>query len=177
MKENGATGLDGSTVAVTGHGVEAAPSADVRSPETYLGYRRTERFASPERLAHNSLKTYSPPAKPSLNDWGLSGEWNVGDESAVLQGSPAKIWFRFHSRDLHMVLSPANNSEPIRFKVKLDGAEPRNDSGADSAADGTGAVREPRLYQLIRQKDEIADRTFEIEFLDAGLKAFVFTFG
>ncbi len=177
LKENGATGLDGSTVAVTGHGVEAAPSADVRSPETYVGYRRTERFASPERLAHNSPKTYSPPEKPSLNHWGLSGQWNVGDESAALQGSPGKIWFRFHSRDLHMVLSPANNSEPVRFKVKLDSAEPRNDSGADSAADGTGAIREPRLYQLIRQKGEVEDRTFEIEFLDPGLKAFVFTFG
>jgi thiol-disulfide isomerase/thioredoxin len=177
LRENGATGLGGSTVAVTAHGVEAAASADVRSPETYVGYRRAERFASPERMAHNSAKTYGPPAKPSLNHWGLSGEWKVGEESAVLQAPAGKIWIRFHSRDLHMVLSPANNSEPVRFKVKLDGAEPSDDCGADSAADGTGAIREPRLYQLIRQKGEVVDRTFEIEFLDSGLKAFVFTFG
>ena len=104
LKENGATGLDGSTVSISADGVEAAPSADVRSPETYVGYRQAERFASPERLAQDSPKTYSPPARPSLNQWGLSGSWNVGAESAVLQAAPGKIVFRFHSRDLHLVL-------------------------------------------------------------------------
>ena len=112
-----------------------------------------------------------------MNEWGLSGSWEVGAESAVLQAAPGKIVFRFHSRDLHLVLAPTKNGEPVRFKVTLDGAAPRGDCGTDSAPDGTGEVREPRLYQLIRQKGAIEDRTFAIEFLDPGVQAFVFTFG
>ena len=178
LKENGATGLDGSTVGISADGVEAAASiGNERSPETYVGYRRAERFASPERLAHDSRKTYSPPGRPFLNQWGLSGSWNVGAESAVLQAAPGKIVFRFHSRDLHLVLSPTKDGRPVRFKVTLNGTAPGDNGGADSALDGTGEVREPRLYQLIRQKGEIEDRTFEIELLDPGVQAFVFTFG
>jgi hypothetical protein len=112
-----------------------------------------------------------------LNKWGLSGAWNIGAEGATLQEAPGKIMFRFHSRDLHMVLGPARSGETIRFKVKLNGVEPNDDCGTDSAPDGTGAVRKPRLYQLIRQKGHVEDRTFEIEFLDPGAQAFVFTFG
>jgi hypothetical protein len=112
-----------------------------------------------------------------LNEWGLGGSWNVGAESAVLQAAPGRIVFRFHSRDLHMVLAPAKNGQPVRFKVRLDGAAPGDDYGTDSAPDGSGEVREPRLYQLIRQKGQIKDRTFEIEFLDPGVQAFAFTFG
>jgi hypothetical protein len=149
----------------------------VQSPETYVGYGRAERFASRERFAPDSRRTYSPPASPSLNQWGLSGSWNVGSESAVLQAAPGKIVFRFHARDLHMVLGPAKDGKPIRFRVKLDGAAPRDDHGVDSAPDGTGEVRGPRMYQLIRQKGQVEDRTFEIEFLDPGIQAFSFTFG
>ncbi len=177
LKENGASGLDRSAVSVSADGVEALPSRDVQSPETYVGYRRAERFASPGRLAHNSLKTYSPPARPSLNRWGLSGSWNVGAESAVLQAASGAIVLRFHSRDLHLVLSPAENGEPVRFQVKLDGASPGAGCGADCDPHGMGAIREPRLYQLIRQKGRVEDRTFEIEFLDPGAQVFVFTFG
>lgn len=177
LKENGAAGLDRGTVRVSADGVEAAPSEDVQSTETYVGYRRTERFASPERLDRDSRKTYSQPARLSLNQWGLSGSWNVGAESAVLQAAPGKLVFRFHSRDLHLVLGPTKNGEPVRFKLKLDGIAPNDNCGADSAPDGTGEVREPRLYQLIRQKGQIEDQTFEIEFLDPGARAFVFTFG
>ena len=177
LKENGTTGLDGSTVSVSAGGVEAAPGGDVQSPETYVGYHRAERFASPERLAHGSPKTYSPPARPSLNQWGLSGSWSVGAESAVVQAASGKTVMRFHSRDLHMVLSPTKNGEPVRFRVKLEGTGLGDYCGVDSAPDGTGTVREPRLYQLIRQQGSIADRTFEIEFLDPGAQAFVFTFG
>jgi thiol-disulfide isomerase/thioredoxin len=177
LKENGAAGLDGSTVNISVEGVEAAPGRDVQSPETYVGYRQAERFASPERLAQGSRMTYSPPARLSLNRWGLSGSWNVGDESAVLQAAPGKIVFRFHSRDLHMVLGPTKDGKPVRFTVKLDGAAPGNDCGTDSGPNGSGEVREPRLYQLIRQKGRIEDRTFEIEFLDPGIRAFAFTFG
>ncbi len=177
LKESAAIGLDGSTVSVSAEGVEAAPSRDVQSPETYVGYRRAERFASPERLAHNSPKTYSPPARPSLNRWGFSGSWNAGAESAVVQQASGAIVLRFHSRDLHMVLSPTENGDPVRFQVKLDGAIPGDDCGADSDPDGMGTIREPRLYQLIRQRGQVKDRTFEIEFLDPGAQAFVFTFG
>ncbi len=177
LKENGAEGLDGSTVSVSADGVEAAPSRDVGSPETYIGYRRVERFASPGRLAHDSPKTYGPPTRLSLNRWGLNGSWNVGAESAVVQGASGAIVLRFHSRDLHMVLSAAKNGAPVRFQVKLDGAAPGDDCGADSDSEGMGAIREPRLYQLIRQKSQVEDRTFEIEFLDPGAQAFVFTFG
>jgi thiol-disulfide isomerase/thioredoxin len=177
LKENGATGLDGSMVSVSAEGVQAAPGADVHSPETYTGYHLAEHFASPERVAQDSRKTYSEPARPSLNQWGLSGPWNIGAEGIVLQAAPGKIVFRFHSRDLHLVLAPTKNGKPVRFKVTLDGSAPGDNCGSDSAPDGTGEVREPRLYQLIRQKGQIQDRTFEIEFLDAGAQAFDFTFG
>jgi thiol-disulfide isomerase/thioredoxin len=177
LKANGATGLDESTVRISADGVQAPPSGDERSPETYVGYHQAQRFASPERVAQDSRKTYSTPTTPSLNEWGLGGSWNVGAESGVLQSPPGRIVFRFHSRDVHMVLGPAKNGKPVRFKVTLDGTAPGQDSGADSAPDGTGEVREPRLYQLIRQKGLIKDRIVEIEFLDSGVQAFSFTFG
>lgn len=177
LQANGATGLDESIVRISVGGVEAPPSGDVQSPETYVGYRQAQRFASPERVAQDSRKTYSLPTTPSLNEWGLGGSWNVGAESGVLQSAPGKIVFRFHSRDLHMVLGPTKNGKPIRFKVKLDGIPPGDNCGVDSAPDGTGEIREPRLYQLIRQKGQVKDRTVEIEFLDPGVQAFSFTFG
>ena len=177
LQANGATGLDESAVRISTGGVEAPPSGDVLSPETYVGYRQAQRFASPERVAQDSRKTYSLPTTPSLNEWGLGGSWNVGAESGVLQTAPGKVAFRFHSRDLHMVLGPAKNGKPVRFKVKLDGMAPGDNCGVDSAPDGTGEIREPRLYQLIRQKGRVEDRTFEIEFLDPGVQTFSFTFG
>jgi thiol-disulfide isomerase/thioredoxin len=178
LKENGATGLNGSTVNVSADGVEAAPgNATAQSPETYIGYRRAEHFAPPERLAHDSRQTYNPPARLSLDQWGLSGLWNVGAESAELQAAPGKIVFRFQGRDLHLVLGPTKDGKPARFRVKLDGERPGGDCGTDSAPQGTGEVREPRLYQLIRQRGQVRDRNFEIEFLDPGVQAFVFTFG
>jgi thiol-disulfide isomerase/thioredoxin len=177
LSESGATGLDRSVTEVSGTGFEAAPSEDVRSPETYIGYRRGERFASPERVDEDTSNAYSAPVRPSLNQWGLGGTWNIGAESAVLQTAPGQITFRFHSRDLHIVLGPHKSGGPIRFKVKLDGAAPGTDCGSDSAPDGSGEVREPRLYQLIRQKGRVEDRTFEIEFVDSGVRAYSFTFG
>jgi hypothetical protein len=107
----------------------------------------------------------------------LGGSWNVGGESAELLGDTGKIVYRFHSRDLHMVLGPARTGGPVRFRVSLDGMAPRNNRGTDSASDGTGEIGEPRLYQLIRREGRVTDRTFEIEFLDTGVEAFSFTFG
>ena len=177
LRENGVTRLAADPVALSAVGIEAAPSSDVQSPETYVGYRRTERFASHERLSTNSRKTYTAPATLSLNQWGLGGLWHVGPESVVLQAAPGKIVFRFHSRDLHMVLGPAKDGTPVRFKVRLEGAAPGGDCGTDTSPDGTGEIREPRLYQLIRQKGRVLDRTFEIEFFEVGAQAFSFTFG
>jgi hypothetical protein len=164
-------------IRISADGAEAPPSGDVRSPETYVGYARAENFVSTERVAQDSPKTYSVPARPSVNQWGLGGSWNVGAESAVLQQAPGKIAFRFHSRDVHMVLAPAANGKPVRFKVRLDGAAPGGDHGVDANADGAGEIRQPRMYQLIRQKGPMRDRTFEIEFLDPAVQAFSFTFG
>ena len=181
LSENGAAGLNGSPVRISATGAEAPPSEDVRSPETYAGYVRTENFASPERMTRDSRKTYSLPPKLALNQWAFGGSWNAGPESATLEAAPGRIVFRFHSRDLHMVLGPAKNGSPVRFKIKLNGAAPGDNHGTDSGADGTGEVRQPRMYQLIRQKgsihDVINDVTFEIEFLDPGVEAFSFTFG
>jgi thiol-disulfide isomerase/thioredoxin len=177
LEQNGATDVDARIAFISAAGIEAAPGSDVESPETYIGYARAENFASPGRVAEDSPREYKLPASLSLNHWGLEGSWNVGGESAVLQTVPGKIAFRFYSRDLHLVLSPSENGRPIRFKVTLDGVAPGNNCGSDCGLDGTGEVREPRLYQLIRQKGQIQDHTFEIEFLDPGVQALDFTFG
>jgi len=177
LKESGASGFDESVVRVAGQGIEAAPSGTEQTPETYVGYRRGESYASPERQARDAARTYSLPERLRLNQWGLAGSWNIGPESAVLEAAGGRIAFRFHSRDLHFVLAPGKDGRPVRFKVKLDGAAPGDAHGVDSAPDGSGEVREPRLYQLIRQDGRVTDRTFEIEFLDPGVRAVVFTFG
>jgi thiol-disulfide isomerase/thioredoxin len=177
LKENGATGLDTSILRITAEGAEAPPSNDVRSPETYVGYARTENFASPEQMARASRRIYSAPSRIALNQWGLSGAWIVGAESGKLESAQGKIVFRFHSRDVHMVLGPASNGTPVRFKVKLNGEKPGDNHGFDSNANGEGQIREPRMYQLIRQRGAVKDATFEIEFLDAGVEVFSFTFG
>jgi len=125
LKGNGATGLATGATSVTAVGIEAAPDwGDARSPETYIGDRQAQNFASPERLHKDSLQVFSAPAKLSLNHWGLSGSWDVSAESAALQAVPGKIVFRFHSRDLHLVLAPAKDAKPVRFVVRLDGAAP-----------------------------------------------------
>ena len=178
LKENGATGLASGTTSISGVGIEAAPDwTDERSPETYIGYRQAQNFASPEKVHKDSNQIFSAPGKLSLNHWGLNGSWNVNVESAVLQAAPGKIVFRFHSRDLNLVLAPAKDGKPVRFVVRLDGAAPGENSGVDTGPDGSGEIREPRLYQLIRQKGRIEDRTFEIVFLDLGVHALDFTFG
>ncbi len=180
LKENGVD-VNDSVVTPSGSGIEAPPGGDEQSPETYVGYRRAERFASPEKVGRDYRKTYTAPANPALNDWGLVGSWLVDAESVTLQSAPGKIVFRFHSRDLHMVLGPGKNGKPVRFRVKLDGAAPGGNSGVDTVSDGSGEIAEPRLYQLIRQKgrvgSQIEDHTFEIQFLDPGVQAFSFTFG
>lgn len=177
LGEDGAAGLSGGAVRIFPEGVGAPPSDDVRSPETYAGYERAEGFASRERFAHDSRRNYSPPLMPGLNQWGLGGLWNVGAERGALDLAPGKVVFRFHSRDLHMVLGPAKHGRPVAFKVTLDGVPPGDNHGVDSRPDGSGEVLKPRLYQLIRQKGRVEDRIFDIEFLGPGVEVFSFTFG
>jgi thiol-disulfide isomerase/thioredoxin len=178
LKENEAVGLASGATSVSGVGIEAAPDwTEERSPETYIRYRQAQNFASPEKVRQNSIQVFSAPLKLSLNHWGLGGSWSVNAESAVLRVVPGKIVFRFHSRDLNLVLAPAKDGKPVRFVVRLDGNIPGENCGVDTAPDGSGEIRDPRLYQLIRQKGPIVDRTFEIEFLDLGVQALDFTFG
>ncbi|MXN79683.1 redoxin domain-containing protein [Burkholderia sp. 4701] len=155
----------------------AADSAEVRSPETYVGYARAEDFSSPGGVVRDAAHRYDAPARPGLNDWGLAGTWQVGAEHAALAAPAGRIVYRFHARDLHLVLGPDANGRPVRFRVTLDGAAPGAAHGADVDAQGYGTVTGQRLYQLVRQAGPIADRTFSIEFLDAGVHAYAFTFG
>jgi cytochrome c biogenesis protein CcdA/thiol-disulfide isomerase/thioredoxin len=150
-----------------------AAIASIRSPETYIGYWRADRFVSPGGQARDSAKTYGP-APLDLNDWSLEGNWTIKRQSGVLNSAPGAISYRFHSRDLHLVLSAP---KPVRFRVTIDGKEPGADAGVDVKPDGTGVVTNERLYQLVRQRGEVRDRTFRIEFLDPGAEAFAFTFG
>jgi thiol-disulfide isomerase/thioredoxin len=178
LKENGATSLSGAAINVSAAGAQAAPdNKDIRSPETYIGYQRAEHFASTEPIGQDARKAYTPRPRLSLNEWALSGTWRVGAESAVLRTGSGKIVFRFHARDLHLVLGPTKDGKPVRFTAKLDGTPPGEDHGSDTDASGAGTVQGHRLYQLIRQKGTVEDRTFEIEFLDPGVQAFAFTFG
>ena len=168
----------GDIVTVAGQGPQAAPDErDLRSPETYVGYAKAESFASPGGAAAGAAKAYQAPPILRLNHWGLAGVWNVGGEFATLSEPSGSVRFRFHARDLHLVLGPSAQGQPVRFRVKLDGAPPGADHGVDVDAEGWGRVEQPRLYQLVRQVRPVADRTFEIEFLDPGVRAFVFTFG
>jgi hypothetical protein len=166
----------GSMSRAQGTGAEAQSNfAEIGSPETYIGYYRADRFASPGGLIHDQPKTYEA-APLKLNQWSFEGRWVDQRQSARSLAAGAKISFRFHARDLHLVLGSASG-KPVRFRVTLDGASPGGDAGVDSNARGTGVVTNQRLYQLIRQKGPIRDRTFTIEFLDPGVEAFSFTFG
>ena len=157
-------------------GTEAAAEFNqIRSPETYIGYSRAERFVSPGGLLHDAPKTYAG-APLALNDWSLEGHWIDNRQSARSLAATAKISFRFHARDLHLVLGSASG-KPVRFRVTVDGKAPGADGGVDVRPDGSGLVTGQRLYQLVRQKGGVTDRTFTITFLDPGAEAFSFTFG
>jgi cytochrome c biogenesis protein CcdA/thiol-disulfide isomerase/thioredoxin len=165
-------------VQVAASGSQAAPDfANVASPETYIGYARQQNYVSPQKILPAGPQLYSAPSRPTVNQWGLAGNWNVSDEHAALVAAPGKVIFRFHARDLHLVLGPGKNGKPVRFRVRIDRTSPGGDHGDDTDEQGAGVVKEYRLYQLIRQKGKVEDRTFEIEFLDPGVQAFAFTFG
>jgi len=179
LKErNAQQALPEGIVSVQAKGAEAAADMDeVQSQETYVGYERAQNFASPGGLNQDDAQVYAIPAHLDLNEWALAGKWVDHGQIAALDSAKGRIAFRFHARDLHLVLGPAADGRKIRFRVTIDGKAPGDDHGVDTDANGEGIVTEDRLYQLVRQKGAIADHTFTIEFLDPGVQAFAFTFG
>jgi cytochrome c biogenesis protein CcdA/thiol-disulfide isomerase/thioredoxin len=167
-----------SVINVAATGAEAAADAQsAQSPETYIGYLRAENFASPGGFNEDAPQLYRAPAQLKLNEWALTGRWKDEGQIATLLNAGGGIVFRFHARDLHLVLGPVGDGKPLRFRVTLDGKPPGEDHGADCDAEGYGTVTESRLYQLIRQKSGVRDRVFRIEFLAPDVQAFAFTFG
>jgi thiol-disulfide isomerase/thioredoxin len=165
-------------VSVTADGLEAAADwASLRSAENYLGYGRTENFASPGGVRPDQAHVYALPDQLGLSQWALSGDWTTGEEAATLNAASGQIACRFHARDLNLVMGPAAPATAVRFRVLLDGQLPGESHGADVDGQGEGTVREQRVYQLIRQPGPVADRTFGITFLDPAAQAYCFTFG
>ena len=178
LAEAGMSGFDQELVSVDAQGAEAPADWDsLRSVETYLGDVRSENFASPGGAKLDEACLYTAPEQLRLNQWALAGEWTMGSEATVLHAANGRIAFRFHARDLHLVMGPATRGTSVRFRVFLDGQAPGDAHGTDVDEQGHGTVSDQRLYQLIRQPGHIADRQFEIAFLDAGVEAFAFTFG
>ncbi|POA20969.1 MULTISPECIES: cytochrome c biogenesis protein DipZ [unclassified Pseudomonas] len=178
LREAGAKTVADGLINADAQGVQQAPDMNqVLSPETYVGYQRAEHFVPETGLVPDKVATYNPPANLTLNDWSLGGQWAVGAERATASAPASRIVYRFHARDLHLVLGPGADGKPVRFNVSIDGQAPGDAHGVDVAADGSGRVTEQRLYQLVRQTDEVKDRTFTIEFLDPGVSAYAFTFG
>jgi thiol-disulfide isomerase/thioredoxin len=178
LAEAGTGGLDHEVVSVDPAGAEAvADWSDLRSAENYVGYERTENFASPGGARPDKRHDYAAPARLRLNHWALSGNWMIGREGIVLNPATGRITYQFHARDLHLVMGPAVRGSSVRFRVLIDGEPPGAAHGVDVDEEGNGTVTEPRMYQLIRQKKPIVDRQFEIQFLNSGIEVFSFTFG
>lgn len=179
LRENGlGGGVSNEPVSVNGRGLEAAADwRSLRSGENYIGYARTQNFASPGGATSDKPRVYALPARLRLNDWALSGNWTVKSEATVLNEPNGSIAYRFHARDLHLVMGPATPGKSVRFRVRIDGQPPGAAHGTDIDEQGNGTVTEQRLYQLIRQPTPITDRQFEIEFLGPGVEAYAFTFG
>jgi thiol-disulfide isomerase/thioredoxin len=178
LNEAGAGGSGDDLVSVDARGLEvAADWGSLKSPENYVGYERTQNFASPGGAMLDKPRMYELPARLRLNEWALSGDWTVKKDATALNKANGSIAYRFHARDLHLVMGPAAPGTSVRFRVLIDGQPPGAAHGTDVDEQGYGTVTEQRLYQLIRQPKPIADRQFEIEFLGPGVEAFAFTFG
>jgi thiol-disulfide isomerase/thioredoxin len=178
LTEAGASGIGNELVSVDPHGAEAAADwVDLRSEENYVGYERTQNFASPGGEKPDKRYEYSAPSQLRLNHWALSGQWTMGREAIVSNQPNGRIVYRFHARDLNLVMGPGDAKRPAQFRVSIDGQPPNGAQGVDVDDQGNGTVREPRMYQLVRQPSPVVDRQFEIQFLDAGVEAFSFTFG
>jgi thiol-disulfide isomerase/thioredoxin len=177
LTEAGIRDVGDELVSVDGVGIEAgADWESLRSPETYVRYARTSNFASPGGL-RDTRNVYTAPSRIGLNEWALSGDWTVERYAAVLNAADGRIAFRFHARDLHLVMAPAAGVASVRFRVLIDGQPAGADHGIDVDEQGDGKVIEPRLYQLVRQRGHVSERTFEIAFLDPAVEVYAFTFG
>ncbi|TSD77031.1 cytochrome c biogenesis protein DipZ [Pseudomonas sp. KBS0710] len=178
LREAGATNVAGGLIEADAKGVQQAPDMnEVQSPETYLGFQRAENFVTTGTLGTDTVVNYPAAGHLALNNWTLEGQWNVGGQQATLDQAGGRVVYRFHARDLHLVLGPGADGKPVRFKVTIDGQAPGDAHGTDVAPDGSGTVTEQRLYQLVRQPAGVKDRTFSIEFLDPHVSAYAFTFG
>lgn len=177
LAEAGKADVARGIVDVKADGVQAAAdTAEVQSPETYVGYARAENFLPADGLVKDAAHDYQLQ-KTSLNQWGLTGNWTVGDEMAVSNTGDGGIFYTFHARDLHLVLGPGADGKPVRFQVTIDGKAPGESHGTDTDAEGNGTITGQRLYQLVRQHGPVADHTFQIRFLEPGVQAYAFTFG
>jgi thiol-disulfide isomerase/thioredoxin len=177
LGEGGREGIGDELVFVAPEGFEAQADWDnLQTPETYLGYEQAQNFASPDR-ALDEPRTYEVPDRLDLNHWALSGDWTIQSGASVLNGADGRIAFRFHARDVHLVMGPPTKGESVPLRVLLDGEPPGDAHGLDVDEQGRGTVAQQRLYQLIRQRGSISDRTFEITFLAPGVEAYAFTFG
>jgi hypothetical protein len=178
LSEAGARNVNAGVVSVEPRGFEvAADWNNLKSEENYVGYERTENFASPGRIERDRRRVYAAPKRLALNEWALAGEWTIGRQATALNSADGKVVYRFHARDLHMVMGPSQRESPVRFRVTIDGQPPGPAHGGDVNDLGDGTIGEQRLYQLIRQPKPIVDRQFEIEFLGGGVEMFAFTFG
>jgi thiol-disulfide isomerase/thioredoxin len=178
LAEAGHGASDDALVSVEGRGIEAAADwSNLKTSENYLGYDRTEHFASPGGAVPDTRRVYVAPARLRLNQWALSGDWTVGKQATALHGANGRLVYRFHARDVHLVMGPAAPGAAVRFRVLIDGQPPQADHGLDVDAQGFGSVTDQRLYQLIRQQTPVADRELQVEFLDPGVEVFAFTFG
>ncbi|MGH3084571.1 MAG: thioredoxin family protein [Gaiellaceae bacterium] len=178
LREAGRDAISDDLVSIAADGFEAqADWTNLESPETYLGYEQAQRFASPVGVALDEPRTYVAPHPLQLNDWALSGDWTVQRRASVLNQADGRIAFRFHARDVHLVMGPRARDTSVPFHVLVDGESPGAAHGLDVNEQGHGTVAEQRLYQLIREPGSITDRTFEITFLDPGVEAYAFTFG
>jgi thiol-disulfide isomerase/thioredoxin len=165
-------------VAVEGSGAEAAADwPSLRSEENYLGSERTENFSSPGGAVVGKAHMYAAPAKLAVNRWALAGDWTMQKQAIASNKPNGRIVYRFHARDLHLVMGPAARGGTVRFRVLVDGKPPGAARGVDLDENGNGTVTEQRMYQLIRQQKPVVERLFEIEFIDPGIEAFSFTFG
>jgi thiol-disulfide isomerase/thioredoxin len=178
LREAGGDGIPDDLVTVADEGFEAqADWATLESPETYLGYEQGLNFASPGRAELDQAQTYVAPETLHLNHWALAGDWTVKRGASVLNGADGRIAFRFHARDVHLVMGPGAGGTSVPFRVVIDGQAPGDAHGLDVDGQGRGEVSQQRLYQLIRMRGPIADRTLEISFAAPGVEAYVFTFG
>ena len=178
LREAGDEGIGDDLVSVADDGLEAqADWANLETPETYLGYEQAQNLASPAGAELDEPRTYVVPESLALNQWALSGDWTIERRASVLNEADGRIAFRFHARDVHLVMGPRSRDTSVPFRVLLDGQPPGAAHGGDIDEEGNGTVVEQRLYQLIRQPGPVTDRTFEIAFAAPGVEAYVFTFG